>query len=190
MSSFSLYNKDHRKLSKEEHAAFLSLLNNDAVIIQKADKGNTVVNVDEVICIERMEELLSDTSKFHHITFNSEHLLDTESTIKACLDHLRDHNYLSTEDHKFMNPPGSRPGVMYEICKVHKEVDSGDGIHLFQPNFRRPPPARTIVEVHRTHLKVVGSTVKKKVKNRKKLNSFSFLKYYSTVFSGHSVKIW
>ena len=144
LSSFSLYNKkDHRfeNLSKEEHAAFLSLLNNDTIIIQKADKGNTVVIVDKAIYLERMEELLSDTSKFHQISFNSKHkvnkevrhLLDMEATIKTCLDDLRDNNYLSPEDHKFMNPTGSRPGVLYGICKVHKEVGSEGETPPFRP---------------------------------------------------------
>ena len=29
-------------------------------------------------------------------------------------------NYLSTEDYKFLKPVGSKPGIMYGLCKVHK----------------------------------------------------------------------
>ena len=50
LSSFRLYNKkDHRfeNLSEEEYQAFLSLSKNNAIIIQKADKGNTVVLLDK-----------------------------------------------------------------------------------------------------------------------------------------------
>ena len=67
LSSFRLYNKkDHRfeNLSEEEYQAFLSLSKNNAIIIQKADKGNTVVLLDKSSYIKKMEELLADTSKF------------------------------------------------------------------------------------------------------------------------------
>ena len=73
--------------------------------------------------------------RFHHITFNSKHkvnkevrhLLDMESTIKACLDDL------SEEDRKFLNRTGSRLGVMYGMCKVHKEVGNQGETPPFRP---------------------------------------------------------
>ena len=75
-----------------------------------------------------MEELLSDKSKFVKVNFNPKHkvnkelrhLLNTESTIKSCLDNLLNHNYLSQEDYKFLKPCGSKPGIMYGLSKVHK----------------------------------------------------------------------
>ena len=45
-----------------------------------------------------------------------------ESDIKSCLDNLNDNNYLSDDDHKFLNPCGTKPGVMYGLCIVHKGV--------------------------------------------------------------------
>ena len=52
LSSFRLYNKnDHRfeNLSKEEYEAFINLKNNENIIIQKADTGNSSSIVNEVI---------------------------------------------------------------------------------------------------------------------------------------------
>ena len=50
--------KDHclEKLSEEEYQAYLSLSKNNDIIIEKADKGNTVVFFDKSSYIEKMEE--------------------------------------------------------------------------------------------------------------------------------------
>ena len=78
------------------------------VIIQKADKGNTVVIVDRDKYVESMKKLLSDTSKFVKVQFNVKHkvnkeirnIIDVEADIKSYLDDLRDSNYLSDEPMK------------------------------------------------------------------------------------------
>ena len=76
LSSFRLYNKkDHRfeNLTEDEYEAFLSLKSNKNIIIQKADKGNSVVVIDHLKYIRKIEELLSDHSKFVKMEFNSKH---------------------------------------------------------------------------------------------------------------------
>ena len=99
LSSYRVYNKkDHRyeNLSPEEYDAFVNLSNNKDRIIQKADKGNTVVLLDRSSYVTQMEELFSDKSKFTKVNFNQKHkvnkelrhLLDMESTIKSFLDDL------------------------------------------------------------------------------------------------------
>ena len=130
-SSYRVSNeKDHRyeNLSPEEYDAFVNLNNNKGLIIQKADKGNTVVSLDHSSYITQIEELLSDKSKFVKVNFNLkhkvnkelQHLLDMESTTKSCLHDLLNNNYLSQEDHKFLKPCGSKPRIMYGLCKVHR----------------------------------------------------------------------
>ena len=55
LSSFRLYNKkDHRfeNLTEDEYEAFLSLKSNKNIIIQKADKGNSVVNAQKLMWME------------------------------------------------------------------------------------------------------------------------------------------
>ena len=120
---------------------FVGLAGNDSIIIQKADKGNTVVIVDKVSHIQKMEELLSDTSKFVRVQFNPKHsvnkeirhILDMEENIKNCLDDLLKNNYLSEEDYKQLKPVGSRPGIMYGLCKVHKDQTNGAELPPFRP---------------------------------------------------------
>ena len=111
------------------------------LIIQKADKGNTVVIVDKLSYVQKMETLLSDTSKFSKVSFNPKHkvnkelrhILDMEEAIKHCLDDLLHRNYLSEEDYKLMKPTGSRPGVMYGLCKIHKDTTNGTELPPFRP---------------------------------------------------------
>ena len=144
LSSFRLYNKkDHRfeNLDSNEYEAFLGLAGNENIIIQKADKGNTVVIVDKLSYVQKMEDLLSDTTKFVKVGFNPKHkvnkelrhILDMEEAIKSCMDDLLDNNYLSEEDYKLMKPTGSRPGIMYGLCKVHKDLTNGQVLPPFRP---------------------------------------------------------
>ena len=61
LSSFRQYNKSpQQNLPKEELAALASLSKNKDIVIQKSDKGNSVVIVDKETYIKRMENLLSD----------------------------------------------------------------------------------------------------------------------------------
>ena len=131
LSSFRLHNKKkHRfeNLSEEEHQAFSSLSKNIYIIIQKADKGNTVILLDKSSYIKKMEELLADTSKFAKVEFNKKHkvnqelrhVLDLEGNIKICLNKPLEKQYISKEDYNFLKPYGSRPGIMYGLSKVHK----------------------------------------------------------------------
>ena len=88
-----------------------------------------------------MEKILSDTNKFLKVTFNPKqkvnkeirHLLDIGSSIKNCLDDLFNNNYLSKEDYKFLKPVGSKPGIMYGLCKFHKCNSSTNDIPPFRP---------------------------------------------------------
>ena len=73
LSSYRAYNsKNHRyeNLSREEFEALLKLVSSNDIIIQKGDKGNTVVILDKTTYIEKMESLLSDQSKFTKVNFD------------------------------------------------------------------------------------------------------------------------
>ena len=87
LSSFRLYNKkNHRfeNLSKEEYEAFTNLKNNKSIITQKADKGNSVVIIDRMSYIVKVEELLKGRSKFKKVEFNSKYKVNHE--IRHLLD--------------------------------------------------------------------------------------------------------
>ena len=56
--------KTEQNLSKEEFEALKSLLREEDIIMQKSDKGNSVVILNKCDYIARMDELLADASKF------------------------------------------------------------------------------------------------------------------------------
>ena len=149
VSSLRAYNRiDHRfeNISKEEHEAFIKLASNDNIIIQKSDKGNSVVIVDKKTYIRKMELLLSDKTKFRKVVFNPKfkvnkdliHILEMEGEIRTILQELVDDQYLSKQDYDFLKPIGSRPGILYGLCKVHKTVV--DESPLFVLSYRPSVP--------------------------------------------------
>ena len=128
-----------------------SLKSNNNIIIQKADKGNTVVILDRASYVFEMEKLPGDTSKFIKVAFNFKHkvskevrhLTDIESNMKHCLNDLLENNYLSKEDYNFMRQCGNKLGVLYGLCKVHKNLMNLIDYPHFAQSFQPLVPART-----------------------------------------------
>ena len=56
--------EDKINLTKEEMQVLRDLLSRDDIIIQKADKGNSVVVLNKSDYLKRMKEILSDIDKF------------------------------------------------------------------------------------------------------------------------------
>ena len=129
LSSFRQYSKSpQQNLSKEELAALASLSKNKDIVIQKSDKGNSVVIVDKETYIKTMENLLSDQRTFERVNLKNDAFLNfvvnQEKRIDTIFKNLVDNNSMSKEMRKSVKPVGTRPGTMYGLCKVHKqEVD-------------------------------------------------------------------
>ena len=72
--AFSSYDNysfwDELNISKEEHVALKGLSANNDLIIQKSDKGNSVVLLNRNDYIKRLNEMLSDSSKFKKLNVN------------------------------------------------------------------------------------------------------------------------
>ena len=127
-----MYNKkDHKfdNISENEYSVFLSLIENQNLIIQKADEGNNIVILNKEDYIEKLEEILSDEDKFEKATFeenkaNKElrYILNMEETIKQTLDHFRRKNYITQNDYDKLAPSGGQPGILYGLAKIHKVV--------------------------------------------------------------------
>ena len=145
-SSYKNYNQtDHKfeNITKEEQLAFLELLEIENIVIQKADKGNVIVILDKNVYVDKMESILSDKFKFQEVKFTTingelDYLVNLETDIKTFLKELHDKNILSDSEVKELTPHGSRPGILYGLCKVHKGcVD-------------KSPPFRPILSAIRT----------------------------------------
>ena len=114
---------------KEELTALTNLSKNKDIVIQKSDKGNSVVIVDKDTYIKRMENLLSDQRKFEKVTLKNDAFLNfvvkQEKRIDTIFKNLVDSNSMSKEMRKFVKPVGTRPGIMYGNCKVDKQQVDG-----------------------------------------------------------------
>ena len=72
LSAFRMYNKKKHKfdnISENEYAAFLNLIEDRTLIIQKADKGNNIVILNKIDYVEKLEEILIDETKFEKAKF-------------------------------------------------------------------------------------------------------------------------
>ena len=129
-SAFSSY-KDtgktlEKNLPKEKFDALKILLKNKDIIVQKADKGNTVVilNREDYVC--KIKSILNENSKFQKVYTDHDkilnHLIYMENRVTDVLKTLRDKKEISIEKYKDLSPSGSSPGIMYGSAKVHKIV--------------------------------------------------------------------
>ena len=71
----SYYNNVPQNLFKEEFTALQNLSKNKDLIIQKYDKGNSVVIVDRQDYIKKMYDILSDQKKFSKVSLKNDTLL-------------------------------------------------------------------------------------------------------------------
>ena len=70
-TSFRSYNyKSEINLTKKEQVALNNLSNNENIIIQKSDKGNSVVPLDKDKYIEGMYKILNNNVKFEMLKFD------------------------------------------------------------------------------------------------------------------------
>ena len=134
LSSFYDYNGQNNKpsnLTSEEFQSLQKLANNNDIIIQKSDKGNSIVLIDKITYIERMSEILNDSSKFVPLIPNvfqegkELHYIEKHSLKLELKKKLYEANKISKHQYDFLKPIGSQPGVMYGLPKVHKELVNG-----------------------------------------------------------------
>ena len=138
LSSFCTYNNNvPQLLSKGEFDALKTLSQNKQTVIQKSDKGNSIVIVDRVKYIEKMENFLSDQSKFQKITIKDDNLLNfitsQEKRNDKIYKKLVDSNSMSEETRRHLKPVRTRPVIMYRSDKVHKKMRRW--LSTFQTNF-------------------------------------------------------
>ena len=127
LSSYRNYNNNvPQHLSKEEFLALQNLRKNKNIVIQKSDKGNSVVVVDKADYLDKMDNLLNDTRKFEKINLKNDGILNfainQEKRVDNILKKLVASKSISEETRRSLKPVGTRPGIMYGLCKVHKDI--------------------------------------------------------------------
>ena len=88
--------------------------NND-LIIQKSDKGNSVVLLNRNDYIKRLNEMLSDSSKFKKLNIKQQ-----EDRLTNFMKKVK--RSISKQLYQECYPRGSQPGIMYGLSKIHKPL--------------------------------------------------------------------
>ena len=117
LSSFRQYNKNpQQNLTKGELTTLANLSKNKDIVIQKSDKGNSVVIVDKDTYIKRMENLLSDQRKFEKVTLKNDaflnFLVNQEKRIDTIFKNLVHSNSMSKET------------TVCQVCQVSNSMSS------------------------------------------------------------------
>ena len=95
------------------------------LIIQKTDKGNSVAFVEKNVYIRHIEKILDDATKFGKVKIKKEILnfsISHERCINNYLKSREKSGSLTTDQYKKIKAIGSRPGILYGLCKVHKAI--------------------------------------------------------------------
>ena len=119
------YNSDIN-LTKNGGLVLNNLSNNKNIIIQKSDKGNSVVLLDKDKYLQEMSKTLNNNVMFEIFQFDHDkelnYILNLQRKIINVLKDLTNKEEITEVDYNHPYPCGSRPGILYGIAKVHKPV--------------------------------------------------------------------
>ena len=88
------------------------------LVIQKADKGNSVVLVQKDVYVKHIEKILNDLHKFEKVNVKKGILnfsINHEKHINNYLKNLEKLGSLSSNQYKKIKATGSRPGILYGL---------------------------------------------------------------------------
>ena len=118
--------KLEQNLPPAEYNALKTLLKEDNIVIQKSDKGNSVVILDKQDYTDRMNQLLADETKFKKLSVKPDKeynfVINQELRISKALKSIRDRGAMTDARYQRLNPTGTQPSVLYGLAKVHKPL--------------------------------------------------------------------
>ena len=120
------YSFDHFKCQDSRLTHYVKTLKNLAkdksIIVLHPDKGNGIVLVDRINYVNKIEEIISDTSKFRPMNTDTlKMIFKLEDKLNRFLRTLKDQNVIDDTSYNNMLASGSQPGIMYGLPKVHKD---------------------------------------------------------------------
>ena len=118
LSSYKSYdNNVPQNLSKGEFFGLQNLSKNKYSIIQKSDKGNSVVIVDRQDYKKKMDDILIDQKKFRKVSLKDHIILNfainKKNHVDKVLKKLFESNSMIDKTRKSLKPVGTRPCAMY-----------------------------------------------------------------------------
>ena len=107
---------------------------NPDIVVCRPDKGNGVVILDKTIYVNKMLNIISDSSKFVKINDDlDKYVLRVETKINNFLTKLKSLKAISESIYKTLRVTGSGPGILYGLPKIHKQNFST--VFPFRPIF-------------------------------------------------------
>ena len=135
-SSFSQYNfLRELNISMPEYEALKKLSACKDIVIHKSDKGNSVVIVNRSDYLNRLQEMVNDTSKFEELNVKPgkdyNFMKKEKSEVDDLLSELVDKRSISEAIREKLSPNGPNPARLYGLPKIHKPLV--DGFPKYRP---------------------------------------------------------
>lgn len=106
---------------KSDFKLLKALGSNNDIIVSRPDKGNGVVILNRVDYLSKMNDIISDGSKFHKIIDDLKKVTyRIEDKINRFLKSMSDRGVLSHDTYNQLRVTGSNLGVLYGLPKIHK----------------------------------------------------------------------
>ena len=106
--------------------ALKNLIEHKKIVIQKAEKGNTVVITDRTKYLEGIKSLLSDSSKFMQLPIDQDkwinYIINLECKLKDCFKVLNNEEKTSEKEFDSICPVATTPGILHGNPKVRKTI--------------------------------------------------------------------
>ena len=108
-------------LKREDFHVLKLLSKNEDIVICRPDKGKGIVLLNKTEYIQKMDQILSDTSKFTFIgPPDCRMIFKAEDKINRTLKQLKDNSTISDEVYNKLYSSGSSFSILYGLPKVHK----------------------------------------------------------------------
>ena len=105
---------------------YIIYINRNIWLFKKLTKGNTVAITKKNAYINKMKEVISDTTKFEKINIEGDKqlnfLLKSEKKVIDLIKRLENEGKISKKEYQLIYPRGSRPHILYVSPKVHNPV--------------------------------------------------------------------
>ena len=113
--------KGRRLLTNDHLTALKDLQNNDDIIISRPDKGAGVVLMNKKDYIDKMNSLLSDTTKFKKMEAEKDRTVAIEKSLSKLVRQLKQKQLIDSIEFERIRPTGTTIPRLYGLPKVHKE---------------------------------------------------------------------
>ena len=115
-----------KKLSEADSIALKNLTERKELVIQKADKDDTILIRDRTKYVEGIKSLLLDSTKFMQLLIGEgkwiNYNINLESQLKDRFKVLKNEENISEKEFDSICPVGTMPRILYGNPNVHKTV--------------------------------------------------------------------